>query len=173
MIKRETWGIIAVTALSGLFLFVIFMMWLNGGNSKYWLAKKMKLGAAILTFTAVQYSCNPVATCYDPIQPNIIDFSFENDTIQLNLSEGNILEGKLYEREGNSFSFQISDLDSVLQTDSIYAADGDFDEIEETIRLNVDSETPDGYYYLDIFQGQVGHEDSFNIQRFNIHVFTN
>lgn len=56
------------------FAAVSVLLWLSGGNNKYLVSRKLKLGALIIGITGVMGSCRPpVVTCYKPAMiPQVI-----------------------------------------------------------------------------------------------------
>jgi hypothetical protein len=152
-IKKISIPVILI-ALSGLFLFASLVVYLHKGKSVKWVARKMKLGATILTVAGITTGCPPVITCYDPVPVN--QFSFdqldsEDYSIVSNLPDDSILTGKIFERNWDSFIFEIITTDSQLvQKGDVLAADGLFDARNEDFMIILDSKIDTGKYHLNI-----------------------
>ena len=152
MDKRELTIALTLAGLTGLFAIACAGMFLTRGKSKYWTAKKIKIGAAILTLSTVTTSCRPFVSCYDPAPPeNEIYLHLENDTVYLN--DTTVLNGFIENRVSNNFSFVLQNIDSVQisQSENITAKDGALDEYSEEFSITMDSTLISGDYSLKLF----------------------
>ena len=161
MSKKDTFVPILVITLSIAFSVIALAVFLSKGKSKFWLSRKMKLGALLLTLTAVsQQSCAPVS-CYDPIEPN--QFNIDNNGssgINIDLNVDSKIYGSINEREGTTFSYNITDS---LQTENIIPTDGVFDSSTESFIIDVDTNIVTGNYYLQLYKtSQDNQTDSYN-----------
>ena len=168
--------LISPVALIGLFVafgLVCLMVGLTKGKNAKWIARKMKIGGLILTFTSIFNGCGsiidpPVVTCYDPIMPNVFDFDQmdqEHYQIVADLPNDSVLTGTIYERNAEAFSFEIVQNDSVvIQSGTIKASDGTFDSSEEKFELLLNSKTDTGIYNLNIIQAEPANEEITYVQ---------
>ncbi|HPR32045.1 MAG TPA: hypothetical protein PLK12_08115 [Prolixibacteraceae bacterium] len=143
---------LVLALLFGLFTLVGFMVWLTRGKRSFWLARKMKLGAAILTLAGISTGCPPVVTCYDPMPMNWFDFDqldYEQNAIVADLPADSVLTGTLRQPTYDAFSFTITDADStVLQQGNVLPADGQYDTDTEPFTLALNSRLDTGMYIL-------------------------
>ncbi len=152
MDKRDLTIALTIAGLTGLFAIACAGMFITGGKSKYWTAKKIKIGAAILTLSTMTPSCRPFVSCYDPGPPeNGIYLNLESDTVHLN--ETTVLNGFIENRVSNTFSYVLRNIDSVQinQTENITARDGAFDEYSEEFSIMIDSTLNSRDYSLKLF----------------------
>lgn len=171
MDKKEISTSLLFAGLSILFVFISFMVWLYRGESKYWLSRKIKIGAALLTLTAFQHSCRPTVSCYDPIPPNQISMQSDNDTLLVNLSDSNILKGTVYDRTDTYYSFKLMKEDTVKQESLIMADDGTFDEDTEEFTLEIEEETESGLYKFIVSSGNEANTDNhYDIRVYDLNV---
>lgn len=133
---------------------VCLMVALTKGKRAKWIARKMKIGAAILSLTAVSTGCPPIVTCYDPIMPNNFHFDqmdYNQYQIVADFPNDSVLSGTINERHDENFGFEvIKDDTSVIQTGDIIASDGKFDTSEERFELMLDSKIDTGLYKINI-----------------------
>ncbi|MFH1052366.1 MAG: hypothetical protein V1779_15705 [bacterium] len=83
--KKELYIPLIIVALTLMFGIICLMVYLSDGNA-YWIKKKLKIGALLLTITWFVNSCekSPTieVTCYDPMPPkNTIWINNSNDTL--------------------------------------------------------------------------------------------
>jgi hypothetical protein len=152
MDKKELTIFFTLSGISILFAISGLALYLSKGKSKFWTAKKIKLGAAILTLSTVTPSCRPFVSCYEPTPPeNSIYLNIVSDTIRLN--DTTILNGYIENRVSKNFSFVMRNIDSVQinQTENITAKDGAFDEYTEEFSITIDSTLNSGDYSLKLF----------------------
>ncbi|MFH1052367.1 MAG: hypothetical protein V1779_15710 [bacterium] len=81
--KKELYIPLIIIALTLVFGIICLMVYLSNGNA-YWIKKKLKIGALLLTFSWFANSCEiePTRTCYLPAMPeNSISISNQSDSI--------------------------------------------------------------------------------------------
>lgn len=82
--KKDYLIFIPIALLTVAFIFISVLLKLNQKN-KQLISRKIKLGAALLTLTAVFNSCSGpepgVVTCYDVATPDSIKTQIKTDTI--------------------------------------------------------------------------------------------
>lgn len=125
-------------------------------RNPYFVAKKLRLGALILSISGASIGC-PTTTCYEPVAPNIIQIDQPmslSDSIVVNKTLSNSIIGKISEREGNLFSYALVDsLDEAIFKDNILPIDSVFDERVEEFKIDLDSAIVPGQYQLRFFYG--------------------
>ncbi len=151
MDKKDFSVSLLVAGLSVLFVLASFALFLSKGKSKFWTAKKMKLGAIILSFTAVASTQQACVSCYDPIPPEFIYIENWNDT--LNLNDSSILYGTIESRYSSQYSFKLQNdtIDSLIQVNNIFPDDGVYDEDSEEFTIQIDTSLQTGTYRLEFF----------------------
>ncbi len=151
MDKKELTVTLTVIMLTAFFAVASAGLFLSKGKSKYWTAKKIKIGAALLTLTSVTQSCNPFRTCYDPVPENYIYLQLNSDTINLNTT--NNITGIVENGVSGNYSFNLQNKDSVnmKQIENIAASDGTFDENSEEFTIHLDTNLITGNYSLKLF----------------------
>jgi hypothetical protein len=168
MIRKEILIPVAIISLTVVFASVSVFVFFSKGKSKFWISKKIKIGAVLLTLSAisVQPSCRPFVTCYDPVMPN--QFVLDNDSlnnINLDISETNKLTGIIYSREGTEFSYNISDTSStanVLFKGEVFPTDGVFDSSQENFFVEIDTSINPGQYRISFFNKSVELQDEYS-----------
>jgi hypothetical protein len=152
--KRETWAPLALAGLAVVFSAVCLGLWLSRGNH-WWLKRKLRIGALMLTLTGVANGCTCAETsCYAPLSDLvIIEGQYPGSELVMDLKDGNRLSGRLeHSLLGPEIPFQIMELDGdVIQADTLQADDGAFDEPDETFHLVVRGDIQPGDYYLEIY----------------------
>lgn len=150
--------IISPIVLIGLFAafgFICLMVTVTKSKNARWIARKMKIGAAIITLTGITTGCPPsIITCYVMPAPN--QFEFDNmdqqtGDITAEFPNDTILSGTVYECNIQHFNFEIRNNDStIVQQGEIVATDGAFDSTTEQFKLHLDSKLDTGMYLLNI-----------------------
>lgn len=165
MIKKEVLIPIALAGLGIVFSIILLAVFISRGKSEFWVSKKMKIGAVIISLSsfAVQQSCVPV-TCYEPAMPDQMYITTNSQgEIIMNLNDSTVIRGILYERQSIEFSFNIADTlksDSIIQKGEILPVDGNFDESNEDFYLKINSNIAEGTYLLKLFNTNRAMQDS-------------
>jgi hypothetical protein len=152
MDKRDFTTTLTIAGLSIIFMVVSVALFLSKGKSRFWTAKKIKIGAALLTLTSITPSCVPIRTCYDPAPPeNMMYISQSIDTI--NMIDSTKIHGYVDNRVSYYFSYQIQNKDSleVYRVENIEAVDGTFDDYSEEFVIDLDSNLISGNYHLKLY----------------------
>lgn len=159
MEKKIALGI-SLAALFIAFSLVSFLVILTKRHP-YFVAKKLRLGAMIISLSSVAIGCgtvtcySPVATCYDPSPGNSFSIDLGDSSTQsivLNLAISDTITGNIFERHGNTFSYAITDsMNSIVLNDDIAPSDGAFDENEEEFKIVVGKTIMPGTYELRLF----------------------
>jgi hypothetical protein len=88
--KKELFLPLIIFALTLVFAVICLMVYLSKGNA-YWIKRKLKIGALLLTFTWITNSCEkvpPVVECYMmPPKENTIWINSTSDSMKFNLSD--------------------------------------------------------------------------------------
>ena len=154
MTKKELLTPILFAGIGLAFVFISLMVWFSNGKSAKWVARKMKVGALLLSLNAT-VSCEQfVTTCYDmPAPPNTMQI-IESDgyMIEIQPDTGNVLNGYIYQRVGTDFSFAvIAENDVFAQKGTILAADGQFDYYQENFKIELDTSLIPGNFTLHLY----------------------
>lgn len=176
MNKKEIIVPLLVIGLTFLFAGICVVVFLSNGKSKKWIARKMKIGGLLLSLTAV--SCNGgsgggVETCY--VQAMINDFELDayiGQAVEVNLDSSNVITGKIYEINGDKFSFSVFDKnESELQTGNILITDGNIDNNIENIHFKLNKELKPGNYYLKLYDVPIEvQKDSHPVRDYNLKI---
>lgn len=134
------------------FILVCLAVFISGGKSKKWIARKMKIGGFLLSLTTITTGAGCI-TCYDMPEPLLVSIDGSNGyEVEIKPDTGNILTGVLYMPRVKNFSFAISDIDGQnKQTDRLNPSDGEFGENTESFYLEIDKTIPFGNYHLKMF----------------------
>jgi hypothetical protein len=156
--------------LAGAFIFVSILVYLHQGKSAKWVARKMKLGAAIIAITSISTGCPspPVIMCYDPAPTNWFNFDSidQNDySVVADLPNNSVLTGKVYQPDFDRYTFKILANDSqLIDQGNIVAVDGSFDATEENFKMTLNSAIDTGSYHLVIFTSDINRgSDEFEV----------
>jgi len=172
MNKKEIITPFLIAALSVLFATICFMLFLSGGNSKRWIGHKIKIGAILLSLSAIS-SCRGFVSCYEPVEPKLININGSDGySIDLDLDSDSILKGNLYLPEITAFSFAISDLEEQKkQADLLIPDDGNFRGPDESFSFKIDKTLENGRYIWNIFECDVNAQDSiFPFKQFYLNI---
>jgi hypothetical protein len=157
---------IIVAGLTIVFVVVSIMVFVSGKNA-YFIKKKLRVGALLITLTGAAAGCGEnIVTCYDPIPSNLfhIDRSNQTNEITINPAVADTLSGRIENRNGEKFSFAVlGQKDTVIQKDNIKAIDGAFDESLEEFRITIGKNIPSGSYNLRLYSCE---KDSISSSRY-------
>jgi hypothetical protein len=148
--KKLTMPVVAAFLFSA-FALACLMVWLYKGKSRKWLNRKMKLGAAIITVTAVSTGCPPMVTCYDMPPQN--DFKLDGMTwdtagyYKLEIPEDSILRGMILSPTFDDYLVKLSKSDTIeIQTTKLKPTDGAFDQASENFEFRLAPNISPGEY---------------------------
>jgi hypothetical protein len=174
MNKKELITPIAIISLSIIFALVSFAVYLTKGNSAFWISKKFKIGALLLTFTSIM-ACRPPVTCYEPIPQDWItldSINWETSEVLLDSSENEIITGKISSITDSVYSYSFADsLGNEIFKENLQAIDGKFDEDEEEFTVPLGNSLFPGKYMI-YFYNSVKEEqsDTVMLNYFNIRI---
>jgi hypothetical protein len=148
-----------VTAASVFVLFLAFgvisFLVILTGRHPYFIGKKLRLGAVLLSLTGSSVGCIMPVTCYVPAPRNIIHIDQANDKtneIVLDRATSDTLTGSIRDRLGSAFSYAILDsLDALIKKDDIQALDGAFDADSEAFKIGLGHSVSAGMYTLHFY----------------------
>jgi hypothetical protein len=158
-VKKEICLPLVLIGLSAAFIVVSFLVWITRGKDSL-LKKKLRIGALILSLSGVGSGCWPVISCYDglPADRFVLEGTDVYGEIELDLTVSNILKGKIQQRRGKDYWFLITGQDSVeIQTGTLEALDGAFNEDTEEFEIAVRSDIPTGGYDLTFYSADDDH----------------
>lgn len=172
MNKREITIPILVILLTLLFAVISVAVFLTNGKSEKWVARKMKIGALLLTLNSVS-SCEPfITTCYDmPPPPNTMWVNgLTENGIELNTDTSHIIFGTIEERQSEDFSFAVyTDENIKFQADTIISVDGKFDNYSEEFKIELDTNILPGNYALKLYDVSMDKQgESYPRQEYNL-----
>lgn len=164
--------VLLVLALA--FVVISLAVYLSRGKNKYFLAKKLKLGAMIISLTAVTNGCRtPVVTCYKPaIIPEITSlqaYSYSNE-IAINPDE-NELKFKTNNIYDSDLCYIISQSENItLKGDCVVVEGGEID-----LLIKLEEYLLSGVYDLKIFYGKISATENleYPLESFKIKVSEN
>lgn len=176
MTKKELFFPVIFIGLSIVFVVVSIGVFASKGKSSKWIARKMKIGALMLTFSSI-VSCdtadNNHVTCYDVPEMNSI--WIEGATYQginLRLDSQNVLKGTIGNRNSDKFSYSVSDSNHIkILSDNIKPKDGVFDSITENFELVFQKDIPKGNYILNLFLIEQTKQDSLAMPAYSYKLF--
>jgi len=164
MNKTEISHTLPFVALAVAFAAVSFMLYLSGGKSSYWLKKKMKIGAIMLTMSAATVGYQGcITTCYDmPAQNDITLDNLTNYEIRVNMQENKYITGTIYERISTEFYYRITDTayTKTFQLDQLKANDGAMDESTEKFTILLNDSLESGIYMLNFYDYKILPQDT-------------
>jgi len=153
--KVKIYSSMALLSLCIAFTFVSFLVMITNRNS-YWVKKKLKIGALILSFSGMAVGCQPQVTCYSPavIEPTI---EFENPLTQnyeivVDRDDGVVISGHIYRKDFSAFSYTIEDTNEhIIKTNDISADDGAFDDDSEAFSIALGEDIENGSYTFRLY----------------------
>jgi hypothetical protein len=137
---------VLIVGLSFLFIIVSLGVYLSKGKSEFWISRKMRIGALLLTITAIgSQSCSTfpgTASCYDPVIHNsftLDSLDWQTNKLVIDLNESNQVTGEIESRKGEVFHYEIQDTVSgnVVLNGNLVATDGLFDSSREAFYFNI------------------------------------
>ena len=172
MIKKEFITPIIIAALSLLFAAICLMVFISGGKSKIWIARKMKIGGILLSISAITTGTG-CTMCYDAPGPDYVSFSgFNSYWIEIELDTGNVLHGAIAKPDSDQFSFSVTDTAGIkADKNKLIPDDGQFGSATENFSLEIKPDLPKGIYCLDIFDCDTASQTSSHpIQSFSLNI---
>jgi hypothetical protein len=171
MNKKEIIIPFVAIGLALAFVLVSLAVFMSNGKSKKWIARKIKIGALLLTLTAA--SCTGgggEVTCYEVAEINGMYINpTSNEGIEIRLDTGNTIIGNISSIEGKDFSFQISDSLGTKFQKGILLFDNDSVEYSKDFKVELSKDLKPGKYSLKLFDKAIEKQDSVEPKRsFNL-----
>jgi len=164
MDKKELSVLIVFIGLTVLFSVAAAALYFTRGKSKFWTAKKMKLGALLLTITAATTvpSCNGgTTTCYDAaVLENEIRLDLSGN--EVDLKSAYEIRGKIEYRTSGTFSYLLEN-DSIKEIKIIgqlIPVDGTFNDSTEAFKIPLDKGLTVGNYTLSFYDTTVNEQSN-------------
>jgi hypothetical protein len=149
MTRKIIAAIIFALLITG-FVIVSFLVIISNRHP-YIVEKKLKLGALLLSLSAVAVGCTEIS-CYVPALTDsfVIDQAIaSSDSIVIKKSISDTITGKISERHSNTFSYAVFDTsDNIIFKENIYPIDGSFDEGIEEFKIDLGPAILPGKYDL-------------------------
>ena len=166
MDKKEFAIFFTLIGISILFAIAGFALYLSKRKSKFWTAKKMKLGALLLTITAATtiHSCKDEeerTTCYERVQL-MESITLHRDQPYIDLNATDTLSGTITYRTSKTYSFMLKNdsLQSITQKGILLPDDGAFNDSIEDFTIQLDKRLISGSYTLSIFNTGINEQKS-------------
>jgi hypothetical protein len=132
----------------GVISFLVFLT----KRHPYFVSKKLRIGALILSLSGVTAGCAQIVSCYLPAPSNIfyVDQSdTSNNEITINRTTTDTITGKIENRSGTAFSYMIIDsVNATVLKNDLTPADGVFDEAIEEFKIGLGHSLTPGNYNL-------------------------
>jgi len=165
---------VSIIVLAIAFVAISVMVYFTRGKNKYFLTKKLKIGAMIISLTAVTNGCRiPVATCYKPAPPTrIISLQATDSFDEIRISQDEkLLRFNLEYINSSEVCYKISQNEKIINKgDCELVSNGETDML-----INLNENLLPGKYDLNIYQmklSDLGKKD-YPISTFTIVVTEN
>lgn len=174
MNKKDLLAPIAIISLSIIFAIFSIAVFMTKGKSSFWISKKFKIGALLLTFTSI-VACKPKVSCYEPAVENWITLDgldYNSYELVLDSSRNDTIHGYIQGVSSSNFSFNFTDtLGNTILKDNVIALDGDFEDYNEKFDIFLKEYLIPGDYQI-IFHNTEKEEQTNNsdIAGFNIKI---
>ncbi|MEA2043541.1 MAG: hypothetical protein U9N85_13450 [Bacteroidota bacterium] len=144
------------------FIFVSIMVTLTRGNSALWIAKKIKLGAMLLSFTAFASCTGGGETmCYAAEATDNISIAGAKGTkITIHPDSNHVLTGDIYNWRTNKISYALFKDSTKLMAEDIQVSDKSLDSIYEEFEITLDKTLDTGTYSVRFFPTEALSQDS-------------
>lgn len=150
MNKKELITPFLLIGLGLVFAFISFAVFLSNGKSKRWVARKMKIGAILISLSAItSTSCN-TTSCYF-YNPKLAK-KWETK-IKIDKINNNYVKGRIEKSHYDNYYFELMTLneDTVLFSGFLKPEDGEFNEDKENFEIVFNDELKKGNYRLNLF----------------------
>ena len=164
-----------VVLLFAMFALVSLLVVMSRGNS-YFVGKKLKLGAAIISLTGLVMTGSPCTTsCYDPVAPDLdmfdvvepdaatwrgpveLDNATDDNALAVDPESSNVITGGINDGQNGEFSYSIKSPSGVMVVQAeLIPNDGVFDEPYEPFRLELPASLEPGTNELRFYDVAVG-----------------
>lgn len=137
-----------------LFAVICAIVFVTGGQSKKWIARKLKIGAFLLTLNAAMPgSAQEIEiSCYDIAESDLLILKNNKTELIFNKSEPLSIEAFIDYRISTEYTYWINDeKNNVLKQGTIQAFDGSFDKWKEEIKVEIENEFETGTYFFAFF----------------------
>jgi hypothetical protein len=118
----------------------------------FFVSKKLRLGAMIISLSGITAGCIPPSTCYVPAPDNVFQIDqadSQTKTIVVSRAVSDTITGRITDRNRDAFSFMILDsLDTIVMKNNISPVDGVFDEDIEEFKIGFGNSLLPGNYSL-------------------------
>lgn len=160
--KKETFVPIISFTLGFLFIIISLLVFFTRGKSKSLIAKKIKIGALILTLSSAASCYRTQTTCYAQAAINQLRFKTDNKngSIIFDLNKSNKYSAYIDGREHDNYSFQITDDNgSILYKNDIVPVDSVWDDSSEEILITINKIIPEGTYYFVLYKAKTSEQN--------------
>lgn len=174
MTKKELITPIAIILLSVVFAIICIAVFLTKGKSSFWISKKFRIGAMLLTFTSVM-ACKPTVTCYEPMPSDWItldSINWETSELNIDSSENEKITGKISGATDSVYSYNFADtIGNVLVKNNLQIKDGTFDEFDEEFEILETNSLNTGLYVLQFYKKNKDNQNDTNfVNSFNVRI---
>ncbi|MDD3626455.1 MAG: hypothetical protein PHV06_03980 [bacterium] len=180
--KKEIIIPIYLIGLSLVFVIVSLLLFLTGGKNTKLLSRKLKIGALIITMTAIlgcggSNSQQAMVTCYKPAPPDFFSITDENrkdGVIVVDEETNYILNCILDRRTSEEYSFKLVDSeDKTITKGDLEAEDGAFDEDSEDVKVKFDKDIEKGDFQIKFFtcsKDKIEDQEPFPTSLYNVRI---
>jgi hypothetical protein len=118
----------------------------------YFVSKKLRLGAMIISLSGIAAGCLPTTTCYVPAPDNVFQIDqadSQTGAIVVSKAVSDTITGRITARNRDAYSFMIVDsLDTIVMKNNISPVDSVFDEAIEEFKIGFGNSLVPGNYSL-------------------------
>lgn len=169
--KNQNLSFIAIIGLSVVFGIVSLALFLSKGKNKYFLKKKLAIGATIIALTTMANSCRPVVTCYAVAAEPELEVQDSVNNMQQIILKGsdNQIDFDCYGMYYENLSFKLLENSNIVEL-------GDCQMIEDSsgittgVRIVLNPDTENGSYTLNLYSVKSTdlNEDSYIYRQFDV-----
>ena len=166
MNKKEFLIPFIFTGLAAAFLFISAMVYFSNGKSKKWVARKMSIGAILLTMSYIscsnnqnndKYPVNQFISCYVTVYDDNIKIEIETDS-------NHLIYGYISGNHGGIYSYSIVNKEGdILQKADISTKRWSFDFENEEFVIGLNQKIDKGSYQFRLYNCNVKEQDSIKL----------
>ena len=156
-------AVFAIVFVGAAFLMAAAAVSLSNGKSTFWISKKMKLGAMLLSLNSIMVSgcfLGSQPTCYDTADPQVMCYDMpatnvvriEHDSLN-NVVQDNKIKGYVSEPDHEEYAYAIvkDRTNDTLQEGVFKLNANDTVSYERTFSIDVEAKLTTGRYWIKIF----------------------
>lgn len=174
MKKTELFIPIILVFLGIAFVAVSLAVYLSDGKSAFWVSRKMRLGALIITLSslgACDGCINPPNTCYEQVATDrFVIESAVNDTVKTKISDSLSFNARVSFPQSQEYSFSVVNSAGVIVLrEDLFSLDSTIDSTSENFRIKINKKLNKGAYKIQIYPVSQNNQDSvLSISNYNL-----